>query len=79
MDLGFLISDYPERHIKINLFLARINIFAQYSLVIFSVGRQYDGEKTVSCDIDALGKRNRMIILFGTKVQIPRKYRRSDL
>jgi hypothetical protein len=28
MDLGFLMSDYPERHIKIILFLTRINIFA---------------------------------------------------
>ena len=51
MDLGFLMSDPPVRGIKINLFLARINIFVSYSLVIFGVDQQHDGEKSRICDI----------------------------
>ncbi len=45
MDLSLLMSDSPERDTQINLFLARINIFVSYSLVIFIVGRQHDGKK----------------------------------
>ena len=48
MDLAFLMSDSPERQTKINLFFARMNIFARYSLVILRVDRQLDGGKTAS-------------------------------
>ena len=45
MDLSLLMSDSPEGNTQINLFLASINIFASYSLVIFIVGRQHNGKK----------------------------------
>ena len=43
MYLSLLLSDSPEGNTQINLFLARINIFVSYNLVIFIVGRQHDG------------------------------------
>ena len=50
-------SDSPERNTEIKLFLTRINILVSYSVVIFSVGRQLDGQKTASCDI-GVSKKN---------------------
>ena len=72
-------SDSPERNTEINLFFTRINIHVSYSLVIFSVGRQLDGQKTASCDIGALDAdflmsdppvRNIKINLFLTRINV---------
>jgi hypothetical protein len=66
MDLGFLMSDPPVRGIKINLLLARINICVSYSLVIFGVDRQHDGEKDTSATLGVSGKRKEGVFKHGS-------------